>query len=72
MQLQHKRLLEKDRNNQLALRDKQKMHYAAIGVENRREWNDLFDYNTNKEIKNEKSWHDMFQRKNATMDKRNQ
>jgi len=49
-----------DRDKQLALRDRQKKHYAAIGAANRHEWNSLFDYNTKKEIQNEKSWHDMF------------
>ena len=42
------------------IRDRQKKHYAAIGNANRQEWNQLFDENTNKEIQNEKSWHDMF------------
>ena len=61
-----------DRENQLALRDRQKKHQAAIGAMNRQEWNSLFDQNTKAEIKNEQSWHDKFMKKNQTMDQRNQ
>ena len=62
----------KDKEAQLKDRYVKRAHEMNLKQKERQEWNQLFDYNTNKQLNNDLNWKKRFENINSDLDQKNQ